>query len=237
MGGGFLGKLKKILIVDNDKSTFEIINTHIIRLGYEIKKCNNAKEILNIVSEFKPNIILLDIMLKEVGGLEVLKSIRNVSQIPIIILTSRADLFTKVLALELGADDYVLKPFEKDELLARIKAIMRRCNHNEGAKNIIRFPNLIIDEESYSVVYKEKEIKMPPKEFELLYYLASNKNKVFTREELLYEVWGYDYIGDSRTVDVHIKRIREKVSDEEVWNIKTVWGIGYKFELKDINNV
>lgn len=232
-----MNKLNKALIIDNDKSTYEIINAKFEGAGYKIKGCHNGKEALTIFNEFKPNIVILDILLQGIDGMGILKSIRKTCRIPIIILTTKSELFTKVLALELGADDYVLKPFEKEELLARIKAVMRRYNYKEEVETIIEFSNLIIDEGSYSVVYKGKEISMPPKEFELLYYLASNKNKVYTRDELFQEVWGCDYLGDSRTVDVHIKRLREKINDEDLWSIKTVWGIGYKFEVKDINNI
>lgn len=232
-----MNKLNKALIIDNDKSTYEIINAKFEGAGYKIKGCHNGKEALTIFNEFKPNVVILDILLQGIDGMGILKSIRKTCRIPIIILTTKSELFTKVLALELGADDYVLKPFEKEELLARIKAVMRRYNYKEEVETIIEFSNLIIDEGSYSVVYKGKEISMPPKEFELLYYLASNKNKVYTRDELFQEVWGCDYLGDSRTVDVHIKRLREKINDEDLWSIKTVWGIGYKFEVKDINNI
>lgn len=229
--------INKVLIIDDDKSIYEIINADFERAGYEIKKCPSGKEALAIFNEFKPNAIILDILLQEIDGIDILKSIRRLGKVPIIVLTTKSDLFTKVLALELGADDYVLKPFKKEELLARVKAIMRRCNYKNEIETIIEFSNLIIDEGSYNVIYKGKEIKMPPKEFELLYYLASNKNKVYTREELFQRVWGCDYLGDSRTVDVHIKRLREKINDGDEWSIKTVWGIGYKFEAKDINNI
>ena len=172
-------------------------------------------------------------MLPNISGIDVLKWVRKESGIPVIMLTAKGDTFDKVLALELGADDYIVKPFEPKELMARIKAVMRRyvVDNNEDEKKL-QFSNMIIDSKSYEVIYDGNEVKMPPKEFELLYYLAKNKNKVFTREQLLCEVWGYDYPGDSRTVDVHIKRLRSKIKGGENWNIETVWGVGYKFEVK-----
>ncbi|MGL5085782.1 MAG: winged helix-turn-helix domain-containing protein, partial [Clostridium sp.] len=175
---------------------------------------------------------LLDIMLPGMDGIEVLKNIRKNSEIPVIMLTAKGDTFDKVLALELGADDYIVKPFEPKELLARVKAVMRRYNYDVVDSGLVEFSELSIDSSSYNVVYKGEDIKMPPKEFELLHYLGSNKNKVFTREQLLCEVWGYDYPGDSRTVDVHIKRLREKICGGSNWQIETVWGVGYKFEVK-----
>lgn len=165
-------------------------------------------------------------------GTEVLKWIRRDSSVPIIMLTAKGELFDKCLALELGADDYMVKPFEPKELLARIKAVMRRFNTDNYIRESLLFTDLIIDINSYTVIFKGNDIKMPPKEFELLHYLASNRNKVFTRENLLCEVWGYDYPGDSRTVDVHIKRLREKLNGGMNWQIETVWGVGYKFEVK-----
>ena len=171
-------------------------------------------------------------MLPNIDGIDVLKWIRKEYSTPVIMLTAKGDTFDKVLALELGADDYVVKPFEPKELMARVKAVMRRSNADNNSKEILRFNELIIDANSYEVQYKGTDIKMPPKEFELLYYLACNKNKVFTREQLLCEVWGYDYPGDSRTVDVHVKRLREKIQGNDKWQIETVWGVGYKFEVK-----
>ena len=171
-------------------------------------------------------------MLPGVDGIDVLKWIRKEKETPVIMLTARGETFDKVLALELGADDYVVKPFEPKELVARVKAVMRRYNADTAVKETLVFSDLSIDVNSYKVIYKDEEIKMPPKEFELLYYLASNKNRVFTREQLLCEVWGYDYPGDSRTVDVHVKRLREKLQNGEGWDLQTVWGVGYKFEVK-----
>lgn len=225
-------KLNKVLIVDDDKNICEVINIYLLNAGYETKKCHNGKDALSYYEDYKPSLILLDIMLPGMDGVEVLKNIRKTSQVPIIMLTAKGDTFDKVLALELGADDYIVKPFEPKELLARVKAVMRRYNYDDKETESIDFKDLNIDVSSYSVIYKDEEIKMPPKEFELLHYLAKNKNKVFTREQLLCEVWGYDYPGDSRTVDVHIKRLREKVKGGDNWQIETVWGVGYKFEVK-----
>ncbi|MDU4660962.1 MAG: response regulator transcription factor, partial [Clostridium butyricum] len=168
----------------------------------------------------------------QVDGIDVLKWIRKQGERPVIMITAKGDTFDKVLALELGADDYIVKPFEPKELLARVKAVLRRYSVDNDKNQVIKLSDLVIDSTSYKVIYDGKDIKMPPKEFELLYYLASNKNKVFTREQLLCEVWGYDYPGDSRTVDVHVKRLREKLSGGEQWQIETVWGVGYKFEVK-----
>lgn len=225
-------KFGKILIVDDDENICEVINMYLVSAGYDTRKCNNGKEACNLFTEYKPDIVLLDIMIPGMDGIEVLKWIRKNNEIPVIMLTAKGDTFDKVLALEIGADDYIVKPFEPKELLARVKAVMRRYNYDEKDTNLITFSDLSVDSASYNVVYKGEEIKMPPKEFELLYYLASNKNKVFTREQLLCEVWGYDYPGDSRTVDVHIKRLREKINGGENWQIETVWGVGYKFEVK-----
>ena len=225
-------KLGKVLIVDDDENICEVINMYLLNGGYETRICHDGKEVINLFSDFKPDIVLLDIMIPRIDGIEILKWIRRNSEIPVIMLTAKGDTFDKVLALELGADDYIVKPFEPKELMARVKAVMRRYNYDDKDTEIINYPDLVIDSSSYNVIYGGEEIKMPPKEFELLYYLAVNKNKVFTREQLLCEVWGYDYPGDSRTVDVHIKRLREKINGGVNWQIETVWGVGYKFEVK-----
>ncbi|KYH28647.1 MULTISPECIES: response regulator transcription factor [Clostridium] len=226
------GLLGKILIVDDDENICEVIRMYLESSGYGTEVCYDGKEVQEVFLEYRPDLVLLDIMLPHVDGIDVLKSIRKDYETPVIMLTAKGETFDKVLALELGADDYIVKPFEPKELIARIKAVLRRYNVEAESKEILNFPNLTIDINSYNVIYKNKEIKMPPKEFELLYYLASNKNKVFTREQLLCEVWGYDYPGDSRTVDVHIKRLREKLQGGPNWQIETVWGVGYKFEVK-----
>lgn len=222
----------KILIVDDDENISEVINMYLKSSGYDTKIALNGRTAREMYSEYKPDLVLLDMMIPYIDGIDVLKWIRKQSETPVIMITAKGDTFDKVLALELGADDYIVKPFEPKELLARVKAVLRRYSIDNVKDDVLKFGNISIDSSSYKVVYKDQEIKMPPKEFELLYYLASNKNKVFTREQLLCEVWGYDYPGDSRTVDVHIKRLREKLPETELWQIETVWGVGYKFEVK-----
>jgi len=226
------GTLGKVLIVDDDENICDIINMYLMNTGYDTCIAHDGKQALEEFHSYIPDLVLLDIMLPYVDGMDVLKAIRKENETPVILLTAKGETFDKVLGLELGADDYIVKPFEPKELLARIKAVLRRYNADNKGKEILTFDNLYIDANSYKVIYANKEIKMPPKEFELLYYLAVNKNKVFTREQLLCEVWGYDYPGDSRTVDVHIKRLREKLEGEYSWQIETVWGVGYKFEVK-----
>lgn len=226
------GKIAKVLIVDDDNNICEVIKMYLENSGYEVQVSNDGKEAQEAFLEYKPELVLLDIMLPHIDGVDVLKWIRKDSETPVIMLTAKGETFDKVLALELGADDYIVKPFEPKELLARVKAVLRRCNSEDENKEVLKLEDLIIDSNSYNVIYKGEEVKMPPKEFELLHYLASNKNRVFTREQLLCEVWGYDYPGDSRTVDVHVKRLREKLQGGYNWNIETVWGVGYKFEVK-----
>lgn len=221
----------RILVVDDDSNICDLIELYLQKEGYKVFKAYNGSEALKVFKEKQIDLIVLDIMMPELDGYEVLKEIRKSSQIPVLMLTAKGETFDRVLGLELGADDYMVKPFEPKELIARIRAVLRRYKP-QSQNRVIEFTNLKIDADSYIVVFNGKEIEMPPKEFELLYFLASNPNKVFTRDQLLYEVWGYDYPGDSRTVDVHIKRIREKLSEENEWHIKTVWGVGYKFEVK-----
>lgn len=224
--------LGKVLIVDDDENICEVIKLYLESSGYSTKVCNDGKEAEDNFLEYKPDIVLLDIMLPKIDGVDVLKWIRKEFNTPVIMLTAKGETFDKVLALELGADDYIVKPFEPKELIARVKAVLRRTSMEDVSTNELTFEDLKIDMGSYTVIYKGEEIKMPPKEFELLFYLANNKNKVFTREQLLCEVWGYDYPGDSRTVDVHVKRLREKLKGGANWQIETVWGVGYKFEVK-----
>ena len=219
------GLLGKILIVDDDENICEVIKMYLETTGYNVKVAHDGKAAKEEFVNFSPNLVVLDMMLPGIDGMEVLKWIRKDSNVPVIMLTAKGETFDKVLALEIGADDYVVKPFEPKELLARVKAVMRRYSGEEPDNVVLNFPGLTIDANSYKV-------KTPPKEFELLHYLASNKNKVFTRDQLLCEVWGYDYPGDSRTVDVHIKRLREKLNGGEEWQLETVWGVGYKFEVK-----
>lgn len=226
------GILGKILIVDDDDNICEVIKMYLSSGNYDTCIVNNGKKAQEVFVEYKPDLVLLDIMLPGADGIDVLKWIRKERSTPVIMLTAKGETFDKVLALELGADDYIVKPFEPKELLARVKAVMRRYTVDSMNKEVLKFSELTIDANSYNVIYRDDEIKMPPKEFELLYYLANNKNKVFTREQLLCEVWGYDYPGDSRTVDVHIKRLREKLPGGSNWQIETVWGVGYKFEVK-----
>lgn len=222
----------KVLIVDDDENISEVINMYLKSSGYNTRTATNGKDAQTVYIEYDPDIILLDVMIPVIDGIDLLKWIRKQGEKPVIMLTAKGDTFDKVLALELGADDYIVKPFEPKELLARVKAVLRRYSADSTKNEIIKLSDLIIDSTSYKVIYKGEDIKMPPKEFELLHYLANNKNKVFTREQLLCEVWGYDYPGDSRTVDVHIKRLREKIRGGDEWQIETVWGVGYKFEVK-----
>ncbi|MEQ8154159.1 MAG: response regulator transcription factor [Clostridiaceae bacterium] len=226
------GTIGRILVVDDDENICELIKMYLNSANYDSRVVHNGKDAQEAFSEYKPDLVLLDIMLPHIDGIDLLKWIRKEGDIPVIMLTAKGDTFDKVLALELGADDYILKPFEPKELLARVKAVLRRYTTDSTSKEILNFEDLTIDVNSYNVIYKGKEIKMPPKEFELIYYLASNKNRVYTREQLLCEVWGYDYPGDSRTVDVHVKRLREKLTETSSWQIETVWGVGYKFEVK-----
>lgn len=226
------GKIARILIVDDDENICEVIKMYLESSGYATKLCHDGKSAQEMFMEYKPDLVLLDIMLPHIDGIDVLKWIRRDHETPVIMLTAKGETFDKVLGLELGADDYMVKPFEPKELIARVKAVLRRYNVDSGNKEALVFPELTIDVNSYNVIYKGEEIKMPPKEFELVYFLASNKNRVFTREQLLCEVWGYDYPGDSRTVDVHVKRLREKLQGGPNWQIETVWGVGYKFEVK-----
>ena len=226
------GSIGKILIVDDDENICEVIKMYVENAGYEVQVANDGKAAETVFLDYKPDLVLLDIMLPNIDGIDVLKWIRKDYETPVIMLTAKGETFDKVLGLELGADDYIVKPFEPKEMLARIKAVLRRYSVDNENKEVLKFEDLTVDINSYTVTYRNEDIKMPPKEFELLYYLANNKNRVFTREQLLCEVWGYDYPGDSRTVDVHVKRLREKLQGGPNWQIETVWGVGYKFEVK-----
>lgn len=226
------GTIGKVLIVDDDENICEVIKMYLESAGYSTRVAYDGRAAESLFPEYKPDIVLLDIMLPHIDGIDVLKWIRRDSETPVIMLTAKGETFDKVLGLELGADDYVVKPFEPKEMVARVKAVLRRYNVESTNKEVLDFDGLDIDINSYNVVYNGVDVKMPPKEFELLHYLASNKNRVFTREQLLCEVWGYDYPGDSRTVDVHVKRLREKLQGGNNWQIETVWGVGYKFEVK-----
>lgn len=223
----------KVLIVDDDRNICELIGLYLQKEGFEVIYVYNG---LHAVEAFKmqtPSLVVLDIMLPGIDGWQVCREIRKVSSIPIIMLTAKGETFDKVLGLELGADDYMVKPFEPKELVARIKAVLRRYEHKDVDTQEVVFPNLIVNKSNYTIRLKGNLIELPPKELELLFFLASNPNKVFTREQLLEHVWGFDFYGDSRTVDVHVKRVREKIDLEgQPWQLKTVWGVGYKFEVK-----
>ena len=223
----------KVLVVDDDLNICEVIRIYMEKEGYKVLSINNGTEAIKKIREFIPNIVILDIMLPGADGLQVCREIRKISNVPIIMLTAKGEVFDKVLGLELGADDYIVKPFDNKEFVARIKAVLRRYEHKEIDLHEISYENFRINKSNYTVKINDQVVELTPKEFELLYFLSSNVNKVFTREQLLEQIWGYDFFGDSRTVDVHIKRIREKLEDEnQVWQIKTVWGVGYKFEVK-----
>ncbi|MDD4842803.1 MAG: response regulator transcription factor [Anaerotignum sp.] len=224
---------QKILIVDDDKHIAELISLYLEKEGYDTKEAYDGKEAVKDVAEIKPDLVILDLMLPGLDGYQVCTEVRKSSNVPIIMLTAKGETFDKVLGLELGADDYMVKPFDTKELVARVKAVLRRYEPKEpGDSNILRYPNLEINFSNYSVTYHGKSLEFPPKEFELLFYLAEHPNRVFTREQLLDHIWGYEYVGDTRTVDVHVKRIREKLSQEDEWGILTVWSVGYKFGQK-----
>lgn len=224
----------KVLIVDDDQNICELLRLYIEKEGYDTRIANDGKAALEVFDEYNPDLIMLDIMLPELDGWQVCREIRKKSQCPIIMLTAKSEVFDKVLGLELGADDYVVKPFEAKEIVARIKAVLRRSGTNdEDAVKEVHYDKLSINLTNYELWVNGVQVDTPPKEMELIYHLASNPNRVFSRDELLDQVWGFDYYGDSRTVDVHVKRLREKlegVSDQ--WELKTVWGVGYKFDVK-----
>lgn len=223
----------KIMVVDDDTNIAELISLYLNKEGYETKEVYNGREALQVFPAYAPHLVLLDLMLPEIDGYQVCREIRKSSNVPIIMLTAKGEVFDKVLGLELGADDYMVKPFDTKELVARVKAVLRRYDNKDvSVTGQIVFPNITVNPSTYIVTYHGKELEMPPKEFELLNFLAQHPNQVFTREQLLDKIWGYEFMGDTRTVDVHIKRIREKMPYEDVWSIKTVWGVGYKFEVK-----
>ena len=230
---------EKILVVDDDNNICELLRLYLEKEGYSVILANTGMQAVRSFAEHQPDLMLLDIMLPELDGWQVCREIRKYSNKPIIMLTAKGETFDKVLGLELGADDYITKPFDAKEVLARIKAVLRRSGASaiaEPAEEIkqVSYDNLVINLTNYELKVNGKRVEAPPKEMELLYHLASNPNRVFTRDQLLDEVWGFDYYGDSRTVDVHIKRIREKLEDvSDKWELKTVWSVGYKFETKD----
>ncbi len=226
---------QRILVVDDDKNICEIIRLYLEKEGFLVSIANDGEEALKMFRETTPSVVVLDVMMPKMDGFQVCREIRRVSSIPVIMLTAKGETFDKVLGLELGADDYMVKPFENKELVARIKAVLRRYEPKDNADKEIIYPNLCVNLTNYELKINGEVIDIPPKELELLYYLATNPNKVFTREQLLETVWGFDYFGDSRTVDVHVKRLREKLElagDAVNWQLKTVWGVGYKFEVK-----
>lgn len=225
----------KILIVDDDANICELLRLYLEKDGFDTVVANDGEQAVEYASKYSPDLILLDIMLPKLDGWQVCREIRKTSETPIIMLTAKGETFDKILGLELGADDYVSKPFDTKEVIARIKAVLRRTNDSDKGSQIgeVRYDKLRINLTNYELEVNGVKIDTPPKELELIYHLASNPNRVYTRDQLLDEVWGFDYYGDSRTVDVHVKRLREKlenVSDE--WSLKTVWGVGYKFEVK-----
>ena len=226
----------KILLVDDDPNIRQLVNLYLVKEGFEVAMADRGDAALAAFRQAQPNLILLDLMLPGMDGWQVCREVRKTSNVPIIMLTAKDETFDKVLGLELGADDYIVKPFDMKELVARIKAVLRRFQQPEGKadQKALSFPGLNVNIGQYTVTFMDKELEMPPKELELLHFLASHPGMVFTREQLLEQVWGYDYFGDSRTVDVHVKRLREKLTEGEQlgWQIKTVWGVGYKFEVK-----
>lgn len=226
---------EKILVVDDDVNICELLRLYIERDDYQVIIANDGEQAVELFNREQPDLVLLDIMLPKMDGWQVCKEIRKTSNRPIIMLTAKGELFDKILGLELGADDYIIKPFEAKEVIARIHAVLRRTSTNEEKEKVkeINWDKLSINLTNYELRVDGKYIDTPPKEMELLYYLASNPNKVFTRDQLLDKVWGFDYYGDSRTVDVHIKRLREKINGvSNQWSLKTVWGVGYKFDAK-----
>ena len=233
---------QKILIVDDDNNIAELISLYLMKECFDTLIVEDGEKALEQFGQFQPNLILLDLMLPGIDGYQVCREIRRTSNVPIIMLSAKGEVFDKVLGLELGADDYIIKPFDSKELVARVKAVLRRTQTqaaslaaalpSENLGEYVEYPDLLINLTNYSVIYKGQNVDMPPKELELLYFLASSPNQVFTREQLLDRIWGYEYVGDTRTVDVHIKRIREKIHDNEYWSISTVWSIGYKFGVK-----
>lgn len=228
----------KVLIVDDDENIAELISLYLIKECYATRIEHDGEHALKAFTEFEPDIILLDLMLPGMDGYQVCREVRKNSNCPIIMLSAKGETFDKVLGLELGADDYMVKPFDSKELVARVKAILRRSVNvkpepeTEERGEFVTYQDLTINLTNYAVTYKGENIDMPPKELELLYFLAKSPNQVFTREQLLEQIWGYDYAGDTRTVDVHIKRIREKLEDSPSWSVATVWGVGYKFEVR-----
>ncbi len=226
---------KKILIVDDDINICELLRLYLEKDGFNTLIANDGFQAVQAAESYNPDLILLDIMMPRLDGWQVCREIRKNSNVPIIMLTAKGETFDKVLGLELGADDYITKPFDTKEVIARIKAVLRRTTDTDKGGDVkeVRFDKLSINITNYELIVDGQQIDTPPKELELVYHLASNPNRVYTRDQLLDEVWGFDYYGDSRTVDVHVKRLREKLEGiSDKWSLKTVWGVGYKFEVK-----
>ena len=230
---------QKILIVDDDENIAELISLYLTKECFDTMMVHDGEEALVAFDTYQPNLMLLDLMLPGIDGYQVCREIRARSNTPIIILSAKGEVFDKVLGLEMGADDYIMKPFDSKEMVARVKAVLRRYQPGqkmespvEDKSKRVEYPGISINLTNYSVIVDGQTVDMPPKELELLYFLAASPNQVFTREQLLDQIWGYEYIGDTRTVDVHIKRLREKIKDHATWGLATVWGIGYKFEVK-----
>ena len=230
---------QKILIVDDDEIIAELISLYLTKECFDTMMVHDGEEALVAFDTYQPNLMLLDLMLPGIDGYQVCREIRARSNTPIIMLSAKGEVFDKVLGLEMGADDYIMKPFDSKEMVARVKAVLRRYQPGqkmespvEDKSKRVEYPGISINLTNYSVIVDGQTVDMPPKELELLYFLAASPNQVFTREQLLDQIWGYEYIGDTRTVDVHIKRLREKIKDHATWGLATVWGIGYKFEVK-----
>ncbi len=223
-----------VLVVDDDRNINELIRMYLDKEGYRVEQAYDGEQALELFEKTAPALVVLDLMLPKVDGLSVCREIRKISSIPVIMLTAKGETFDKVLGLELGADDYMVKPFEPKELLARVKAVLRRTGGqgNAAEQQEVIFPGLSVNMTNYELKVGGKSLEVPPKELEVLFFLCSHPNQVFTRDQLLNQVWGYDYFGADRTVDVHIKRIREKLGESPYWQLKTVYGVGYKFEVK-----
>lgn len=233
---------QRILIVDDDENIAELISLYLTKECFETEIAGNGKDALALVNSFNPHLILLDIMLPDMDGYEICSEVRRTKQTPIIMLSAKGEVFDKVLGLKIGADDYIVKPFDSNELVARVHAILRRTAYvpeksdiasaTEHQGDFVEYEGLLINMTNYTVTFEGEQLEMPPKELELLFFLASKPNQVFTRDQLLDKLWDYDYAGDSRTVDVHVKRLREKLNGNHNWAISTVWGKGYKFEVR-----
>lgn len=225
---------KKVLVVDDDVNICELLRLYLEKDGYKVRSANDGEQAVAQFGQFNPDLILLDIMLPKMDGWQVCREIRKTSAVPIIMITAKGEVFDRVLGLELGADDYIIKPFDTKEVIARVKAVLRRTSSTVNVLNVkeVKYDKISVNLTNYELRINDVQIDLPPKELELLYHLASNPNRVYTRDQLLDEVWGFEYFGDSRTVDVHVKRLREKVDGVSAqWTLKTVWGVGYKFEV------